>query len=170
MADNKSNKNKKTLTPFGKYLDKKGYVQSVVLEKTGLNQLQLDNLRENEKASLYASIFNAAIRAIVNDDDTEFDDACDFVFKGVKIPEYKKEIEEDPSLSDFGNYIQQFIVEKQDLANKIGLKPAKFSKLVLKKYNKTPLGSDVYILAKVHGLRPSVVFRDLYGLKDVDKI
>ncbi|GGH00153.1 hypothetical protein GCM10007415_40080 [Parapedobacter pyrenivorans] len=163
MADSKGNKSKKKLTRFGQYLNKKGDVDAIVLERTGLTQLQLDNLKENEKSNLYGAILNDSIRAIVNDDDNEFDLACDFIYIDIKIPTYTKKTENDPELTDFGNYIQQFVVERRDIADKMAFKPAKLSKLILKKYNKTPLGSDIFILAKTHSLRPSQVFKDLYG-------
>ncbi len=148
-----------------KYLSKFGEdYQEIIDSKGRMNEDQVATAIKKAREQVYGSEFYFSVIDVGGD----IESACEEVFKGLKLPIYSKPTGDDPNKTRLSNYLEQLIVEHQDIAKKIGAKPidlSHFENDVREIY-----AYQIYFIARAHGKSVSEVFEFLYGPNGIGKI
>jgi len=103
----------------------------------------------------------------VKDAGADLNAACSEIFIKLPQPNFKKQIGTDPNKTRLENFVEQFIVLRQDIAAKIGTDPSTFSRFL--NGDREILAHQVYFLARAHSIEPETAFEFLYGPKGIGK-
>jgi len=141
-----------------KYLSKFGEdYPTIIASKGRLNEDQVASAIKKVRQQIRGGEFYFSIIDVGGN----IESACKEIFKGLELPIYVKPAGNNPNKTRLSNYLEQLVVEHQDIARKIDAKPIDLSHFetgVREIY-----AYQIYFIAKAHRKSSSEVFEFLYG-------
>lgn len=141
------------LTALGAFLTKRKIKQKSIADKTGFSREKISNLYIEESAILYADEFFKIITVIALD----LDSSCEEIFQQLQTAE-----PENKWKSKLGFFLLRYFKPQSFLQESTGIKGDRLNK-ILTDVNKRPYAEEIYLIAKVLSIKPSVLFEQLYA-------